>query len=143
MRVPVEQAFIDNGGYINFNKIGFRIELPIPPEVLRPNGRTRNYKYKNAVAQDAKQHGLAAVREKVASNPFQDGPLNIRYTYYPPAPRGNYLDDDNLIGAMKYYRDGIAKALDINDKRFITYPVLKGARDGRGRVVVEIWQEAK
>lgn len=65
----------------------------------------------------------------------------LRYTYYPPKG-GKFLDDDNLIGAMKYYRDGIANALDINDKRFITYPVERGARDGRGRVVVEIWQEA-
>lgn len=53
------------------------------------------------------------------------------------------MDDDNLIGAMKSYRDGIAQALDINDARFITHPVQRGARDGRGRVVVEIWQEKK
>ena len=88
------------------------------------------------------QDGLYATREVANANPFADGPLCVRYTYYPP-PRGKWMDDDNLIGAMKYYRDGIAQALDINDARFITHPVQRGARDGRGRVVVEIWQEAK
>lgn len=118
------------------------LELPIPPQVLRPNGRTRNYHYKNRVAQNAKEDGWAATREKVTQNPFGNGPLCLRYTYYPPKG-GKSLDDDNLIGAMKYYRDGIANALDINDKQFITYPVERGTRDGRGRVVVEIWQEGK
>jgi hypothetical protein len=83
---------------------------------------------------------MYATREIVSENPFADGPLCLRYIYYPPK-RGQFMDDDNLIGAMKYYRDGIALALGINDVKFLTHPVCRGERDGTGRVVVEIWQE--
>lgn len=117
------------------------LELPIPPNALRPNGRA-HWRTKHKHSTQAKQDGYYATRANVSRNPFEDGPLCLRYVYYPP-PRGKFMDDDNLIGAMKYYRDGIANALDINDVRFITHPVERGERDGRGRVVVEIWQEAK
>jgi hypothetical protein len=87
--------------------------------------------------------GMSAVREQVATSPFDPTkPLNILYTYYPPSPRGQYLDDDNLIAAMKYYRDGIAAGLQMNDKVFLTHTPQQGPKEGRGRVVVEIWQEA-
>ena len=117
------------------------LELPIPPRTLQPNGRA-HWRVKHKQSSLAKNTAYWTTREQAPRNPFADGTLCIRYTYYPP-PRGKYLDDDNLIGAMKYYRDGIANALDINDKQFITYPVERGTRDGRGRVVVEIWQEGK
>lgn len=117
------------------------LELPIPPKPLQPNGRAHYYT-KHKYSKQAKSDGWAVTREQVTGNPFTDGPLFIRYTYHPPAPRGKYLDDDNLIGAMKYYRDGIALALGVDDKVFMTQPVQHGKKAERGKVVVEIWQDS-
>jgi hypothetical protein len=37
-------------------------------------------------------------------------------TFYPPDHR--HRDDDNMVGSFKSYRDGIADALGVNDRRF-------------------------
>lgn len=42
--------------------------------------------------------------------------------FYPPDRRAR--DDDNMIASFKAGRDGIALALGINDKRFITHPMV-------------------
>lgn len=117
------------------------LELPIPLKALRPNGNDHNYWGKTKAKKMAKAYGLSVVREKVATSPFDpQAPLNILYTYYPPAPRGRYLDDDNLIASMKSYRDGIAAGLQMDDKGFITHPPQHGPKEGNGKVIVELWQ---
>ena len=46
------------------------------------------------------------------------GRLSLRWTFCPPDRR--IRDDDNIIGQLKPVRDGIARALRIDDNRFKT-----------------------
>lgn len=56
-------------------------------------------------------HTLAALRRKAW--PADVHGLSILLTRAAP---GNGLDDDNIRGALKYIRDGVALALGLNDK---------------------------
>lgn len=47
-------------------------------------------------------------------------------------------DDDNLLLRFKAYRDGIAQVLGIDDRRFISHPVVHEERRPGGQVVVRI-----
>jgi hypothetical protein len=99
-----------------------RIVLPWPDRRLSPNARlhfrvTAPVKAKARkdaayITFDAMPYGLREVRQHFAG----DGPINYEVTFYPPDSR--HRDDDNMIGAFKAARDGIADALGVNDKRF-------------------------
>lgn len=65
-----------------------------------------------------------------------DGPLALWVTWYPPDRR--HRDDDNLIAGFKAYRDGIADALGIDDKRFRLHPFLHTEVRKGGEVRVAI-----
>jgi crossover junction endodeoxyribonuclease RusA len=56
--------------------------------------------------------------------------------FYPPDHRRR--DDDGLIASMKSARDGIADALKIDDRRFITRAEVKDETHPFGRVMVSI-----
>lgn len=64
-----------------------------------------------------------------------EGKLVLKLDFYPPSRR--HYDDDNLIAQMKPHRDGIAAALETNDRRFITRADIKEPVKG-GKVVVTI-----
>jgi len=63
-----------------------------------------------------------------------DGRLHLWITFRPPTKR--LPDDDNMLARFKAYRDGIADALGIDDKRFISHPYVsdKPVRYGEVRV---------
>lgn len=67
--------------------------------------------------------------------------LQIRVTFYPSTNRRR--DEDNVIGAFKAYRDGIADALGVDDADIeFDYKLLKETRRG-GVTVVEINSDCK
>lgn len=71
-----------------------------------------------------------------------DGPLALDLTFVPPT-RHSY-DRDNLVARMKSGLDGLADALDINDKRFTTLAARVVSTNGIGGFVrVRIFQEQK
>lgn len=98
------------------------ITLPWPDKRLFPNYKRANHwrKYRNA-ERDARAlgWGLACealpphVRQQIAEG---DAPIRMTVTFYPPDRRNR--DDDGCIGALKNYRDGLADALGVDDKRF-------------------------
>jgi len=51
-------------------------------------------------------------------------------------PTAHARDDDNLIASLKPHRDGIAKALGIDDSRFEQRPLQWGDPVKGGRIVV-------
>lgn len=53
-------------------------------------------------------------------------------TFYPPDRRSR--DDDNLIASFKAGRDGLALALGIDDKRFVTFPFVHTQTGGMIKV---------
>lgn len=99
-----------------------RIVLPWPDKRLSPNARV-HWRAKAPVKVKARadatlatyaalECGLRDVRQALSG----EGPLPVTVTFYPPDRR--HRDDDNMIGAFKSLRDGIADALGVNDRRF-------------------------
>ena len=97
--------------------------LPFPPRILNPNNRSHWSEkakaakgYKQTCFYLAKQAGWFGVE-------FKSDRVHLWIDFYPPDKRP--YDDDNIAAAFKSGRDGIAEALGINDKRFISRPWLK------------------
>lgn len=61
--------------------------------------------------------------------------------FYPPDRRAR--DDDNMIASFKAGRDGIALALGIDDKRFVTKPFVQNAIGGYIKVRLTSYPVAK
>lgn len=94
------------------------IELPFPPATL--SGHTKgHWRYTAGIV--AKHRGWArqatlAVRPVVPKS----GDIIVEVSFYPPDRRGDRI---NYPNRMKPYFDGIADALNVNDRRFV--PVFK------------------
>lgn len=95
------------------------IVLPWPDKRLSPNARL-HWKPKadaKAVARaDAAKETLAQVPAADRHRLRQADTIPVEIRFYPPDKR--HRDDDNMIGAFKAARDGIADALNVNDRRF-------------------------
>ena len=99
-----------------------KIILPWPDARLSPNARL-HWRAKVGPKQAAKiaaghltyaaSRGLHDALEAMQAS---DEPIPMTITFYPPDKR--HRDDDNMIGAFKSWRDGIADALSVNDRRF-------------------------
>ena len=112
------------------------INLPWPNKDLSPNARI-HWAKKSKLAKAAKRVGhLCALESKAAID--WEGEIHLWITFYPPDRRAR--DDDNLIASFKNYRDGIAQALGVDDKRFRTRPWLSDQVVKNGMVVVKITQ---
>jgi crossover junction endodeoxyribonuclease RusA len=99
-----------------------KIVLPWPDRRLSPNARV-HWRVKHAVKAPAREAGKYATYEAVAGGMREaraalagETPIPVTITFYPPDRRQR--DDDNMIGAFKSARDGIAEALAVNDRRF-------------------------
>lgn len=110
------------------------VELPWPPKGLSPNARVHwavRHKlaktYRETCRLLGKQAGLAAPGE---------GRLLLDMEFVPPDRRRR--DDDNMIGAFKYARDGLAAAMGIDDHRFIAQFRVAGTPVKGGAVRVQI-----
>lgn len=115
------------------------ITLPWPDKVLSPNARTHRMALarakkaaREATAWDVVQQVPQGVRQGFADS---SGPLAYRVTFYPPDKR--HRDDDNMIGAFKAARDGIADALRVDDRRFKPHYLFEDPA-APGRVLVEV-----
>lgn len=98
--------------------------LPWPSKDLSPNARVHWSKkaktakaYRHACYVLAKQAGWLPV---VWPDDVQSPRLHLWIDFYPPDKR--HRDDDNMAAAFKSGRDGLADALGIDDKRFISHP---------------------
>lgn len=109
------------------------IVLPWPDHTLSPNARPHHFALARA-KKAAKTAAYYLTREAVGKAAFA-APLPVKITFNPPS--NHRRDDDNMIASFKAARDGIAKAIGVDDADWIvTYehgPVVKG-----GRVVVEL-----
>lgn len=88
-----------------------------PPRALSPNARV-HWSKRSSMAKKYRMHARAATKIHVKAVP--EGRLELRLAFYPPDLRRR--DDDNLIAAFKAARDGIADALGIDDRMFVTVP---------------------
>lgn len=85
------------------------IELPLPPEVLHPNGRTRNYGYRAALVSKARGEAAFMARQAMKGDPFKRA--EIQATFYMPRRR----DEDGLNSWLKNYADGLQSVVIHND----------------------------
>lgn len=89
--------------------------LPWPPKELSPNARV----HWSVKARKAKAYRAAAyLLTKQAGIAAPEGRAVLALEFVPPDRRAR--DDDNLVAAFKAGRDGIAEALGVDDKRFVT-----------------------
>lgn len=118
------------------------IVLPWPDKRLSPNARI-HWRAKTKPKAQARADGAYAtfaalnggLREARAAL-HGDGPIALTVTFYPPDRR--HRDDDNMIGAFKHLRDGIADALAVNDRRFRPHYVFaEPEKPGRVEVVID------
>ena len=112
--------------------------LPWPPKELSPNARIHwAKKAKITKAYRAAAHVLTKQAGLVAP---ETGRILLVLEFVPPDRR--HRDEDNILASFKAARDGIADALGINDRRFVTQfsqsaEVVKG-----GMVLVRIKETA-
>lgn len=111
--------------------------LPWPSKDLSPNARV-HYRVKAAATKLARQTAVVLAQEAGWKGlQLPPGRLHLWIDCY-QAPGKKLPDDDNMIGRCKAYRDGIAQALGIDDKRFKSHPDVKDERRPGGQVVVRI-----
>lgn len=111
------------------------IVLSWPAPALSPNARFHWGKKASAVKAYRREGWYAALEAGVKVQFEKSQKYTLFYDFYPPA---NYrYDDDNLIGRMKAGRDGIADALQVDDRNFKADGKLHPS-DGKGRVVVTL-----
>lgn len=91
------------------------LTLPWPPKELSPNARV----HWSAKAKKAKAYRAACfllTRQAGIKAPAGRAVLVLEFV----APDRRARDDDNLVSAFKAGRDGIAEALGVDDRQFVT-----------------------
>ena len=112
-----------------------RIEMPWPPRGLSPNARL-HWARKRTLTAPYRAVGRSRAAQAMAKlRPIDTDHLPVVITFHPPDRR--HRDDDNMIGAFKAGRDGIADGLGVNDRHFRPTYVIGSPLRG-GLVVVEV-----
>lgn len=117
------------------------IELPFPPSALsgHHNEHWRKLQPVKKKHREWALHATLAIRDNILSldrlawiGGVEDIPVCV--TFYPPDRRG---DRTNYPNRMKPYFDGIADALNVNDRRFLpTYHFAEPCKPGKVVVVI-------
>ncbi|KRG63912.1 hypothetical protein ABB26_10050 [Stenotrophomonas humi] len=110
--------------------------LPWPHKDLSPNARV--HWSRKAKAAKAARHlaGVAAIAAGWKGAALPGGRVHLQIDFYPPTRMRP--DDDNMLARFKPARDGIADALGIDDKRFVSHPYVRDEPRKGGQVVIRI-----
>lgn len=112
-----------------------KITLPLPPVCLQPNRNRGHWANRSRSAKNARAEAklvtyLADDRRGQWRKP------ELRVTFYFATSRKR--DDDNLIGWLKAYRDGIADGLGVNDYDMYTQRPAQAIDRKDPRVEIEV-----
>ena len=113
--------------------MGGDIILPWPPKELSPNS-TAKLRLKMRAKKAYRETCWALSLGKRSALP-SEGDIRLRIVFNPPDHR--HRDDDNMLASFKHGRDGVAQALQINDRRFPTSFEVGDVVPG-GQVVVSL-----
>ncbi len=116
---------------------GVELVLPWPSKDLSPNGRVHWSKKAKATKHARQTAVVLAYEAGWRALQLPAGKLHLWVSFH-QAPGKALPDDDNMLGRFKPYRDGIAEVLGIDDKRFISHPLVSSERHPGGQVVVRI-----
>ena len=117
------------------------VTLPWPHKDLSPNAR-KHWAALSVAKKKARETAhyatleaagscLGAIRASLAG----EGRFALTVTFYPPDKRRR--DDDNMVAAFKASRDGIADALQVDDRRFRPHYFFEdAAKPGRVEVFI-------
>ena len=132
---------------MNSNPI-LTIELPLPPQEIRPNTRVhwarkakkvREYRSRSKWAAI---HALSEREETAFANSDCSFPIRkptVRITMLNKTARK--MDQDNLIASMKSAMDGLTDAGVWDDDREVTIlSPIRGKDSSNPRIIIEIWE---
>jgi len=98
------------------------LTLPWPPKELSPNARV-HWSVRSKAAKEYRLECYLACKEAKLVAPDTGGKLHLWIDFHPPSNRR--IDDDNCLGRLKSGRDGIADYLDVDDRLFVSHPMVK------------------
>lgn len=110
------------------------ILLPWPSKDLSPNARV--HWSRKAKASKLARHAACLLTKQAGWIADHAGKLHLWITFFPPTRR--LPDDDNMLSRFKPSRDGIADALGIDDRRFVSHPYVSDKPRKGGQVVVRM-----
>lgn len=110
--------------------------LPWPDKCLSPNARVHWAVKSEAVKYARGVANVLAIQAGWKNLKLPEGRIHLWVTFHAPTRRG--IDDDNALSCFKSQRDGIADALGIDDKRFISHPFVSEIPVRGGQVRVRI-----
>lgn len=108
------------------------VKLPWPPKELSPNN-TAHWSKKSKYKKQYRLHCWILSKESKLIAPA-DGKIKMKVTFFPPDKR--HRDADNMVASIKSGLDGVADALQVNDKRFL--PMFIFSEEVKGMVEIEI-----
>ena len=112
------------------------LELPWPEKKLSPNSRA-HWRAKAAYQKQAHLTGYVTMRKWMEhARIVMDATVPVTLIFCPPDNRGRDLD--NLVASCKHMLDGIADALDYDDRKFRPITADWGAVCKPGKVIVTI-----
>ncbi|HET8635464.1 MAG TPA: hypothetical protein VFL96_01295 [Acidobacteriaceae bacterium] len=114
------------------------INLPWPDPMLFPNRRRGSFRKFQPFIEAARQSGFYAARQALGRNIASlSDQVPVKITF--AAPDRRRRDLDGMLGAIKHNLDGIAKALGVDDSRFVPVTLDRVLdKQKQGFVVVEI-----
>lgn len=92
------------------------IVLPWPPSELSPNARC-HFRVSAPIRKKYRADCYLLAKASGTKAPTTEKLLWL-VEFFPPDRR--HYDDDNLLSRIKAARDGVAEALGVNDRRFVT-----------------------
>lgn len=92
------------------------IELPFPPAILSAHAKGNGLWAKIGATKKHRDWARNATLAAQVKAPDGTGDIRIAMTFYPPDRRGDRVNFPNRV---KPYWDGIADALNVNDRRFV------------------------
>lgn len=98
------------------------LTLPWPPKELSPNARI-HWAAKSKAVKAYKAACYMACKVAGIKAPETLGKLHLWIDFHPPSNRR--IDDDNCLSRLKSGRDGIADYLGVDDKIFVSHPMVK------------------
>lgn len=115
-------------------KQNISIRFPFPDKRLSPNKRIHHI-HLTAVRENAREIGYWIAKDAKWSFSGKR-PLELRMTICPPDRRKR--DDDNIYSAFKSYRDGIFKALSLDDSLIHRAIIERGDVEKDGALYISI-----
>lgn len=90
------------------------LTFPWFPKELSPNSRS----HWAVIAKHKKAYRIEwwAIGQEAKAIPLRDGKVHLSIDFYPPSKR--HYDLDNCLASIKSGLDGLADALQVDDKRF-------------------------